>query len=103
MMNFLCTGRKLCLRTTVNNVYLCAETKCGSCSVHSYVAAADYSNFLAVCDRGIVIIAECFHQVVSGQELVCGEYAVCVLTRDSHEHRKASTGTDEYCFKSFVF
>ena len=45
-----------------------------------------------------VIIAECFHQVVSGQELVCGEYAVCVLTRDSHEHRKACAGTDEDCY-----
>ena len=100
VMNFLCTGRKLSFATTVNDMYLSAETKSGSCSIHSYVSAANNCNFLAVCDWCIIVITESFHQVVSGQELVGREYAVGVLTRDSHEHRKTSTGTDEYSFKA---
>ena len=66
MVNFLHTGRKLCLTTTVHDMYLSAETKCCSCSIHGYVAAADYSNLLACYDRGIIVLAEGFHQVVSG-------------------------------------
>ena len=37
------------------------------------------------------------------QVLVCREYAACILTRDTHEHRKTCTGTDEYSLKSLIF
>ncbi len=35
--------------------------------------------------------------------LVCREYTACILTRDTHEHRKSCTGTDEYRIKAFLF
>ena len=83
-------------------MYLCAKTKCSSCSVHGNVTTAYNCNFLAVCDRGIIILAECFHQVVTCQILISGEYAVCLLTRDSHEHRKSGTGSDKYSLEALI-
>ena len=51
-------------------------------------------------DRCIIIISEGFHQVVSCQELIGRENAVRLLTRDTHELRKACAGTDKYCLKA---
>ena len=73
------------------------ETERGSRCIHRYVSAADNSNLLSCCDRGIVVIAERLHQVASREVLIRGKYAVCVLTRDSHESRKTCAGTDEDC------
>ena len=78
------------------------ETERGSRCIHRYVSAADNSNLLSCCDRGIVIIAERLHQVASCEVLVRGEYAVRVLTRDSHESRKSGTGTDEDCLVALL-
>ena len=83
-------------------MYFSTKTKCCSCSIHCYVSAADNSYLLAVCDRCVVILAECLHQVVSGQVFICREYAFCSLTRDTHKHRKTGTGTDEDRLKSFL-
>ena len=47
MMNFLSTGWKLCFTSSVYNMYFCAQTKSGSCSIHCYVSAAYDGNFLA--------------------------------------------------------
>ena len=91
MMHFFHTGRKLFLTSSVDNISLCAETKgCSGC-IHSNVTATDNSNFLALMNRCIIIISEGFHQVVSCQELIGRENAVCLLTRDTHELRKAGT------------
>ena len=49
-----------------------------------------------------IIIAERLHQVASCEVLVRGEYAVRVLTRDSHESRKSGTGTDEDCLVALL-
>ena len=102
VMNFLCSCRKLCFTSSVYDMYFCTKSQSCSCSIHCYVTTADNGNFLACCDRCIIRIIECFHQVASCQVFVCGEYAACVLSRDSHEHRKTCTGADEYSFKSFV-
>ena len=84
-------------------MYLCAKTKCSSCSVHSNVTTTNNSNLLAMCDRSIIILTECFHKVVTCQVLVSGEYTVSLLTRDSHEHWKSGTGSDKYSLKSLIF
>ena len=68
--------------------------RCSRC-VHRYVSAADNSNLLSCCDRSIIIIAECLHQIASCEVLIGREYTVCILARDSHESRKTCTGTDE--------
>ena len=101
-MNFLCSCRKLCLTSSVYDMYLSTKSQSCSCSIHGNVTTADNCNFLACCDRCIVGIIECFHEVASCQVLVCGEYTACVLTRDTHEHRKTCTGTDEYGLKSLI-
>jgi len=103
VMNFLCSCRKLCLTSSVYDMYLSAKSQSCSCSIHSNVTTADNCNFLACRDRCIVRIIECFHEVASCQVLVCREYAACILTRDTHEHRKTCTGTDEYSLKSLIF
>ena len=103
VMNFLCSCRKLCLTSSVYDMYLSAKSQSCSCSIHSNVTTADNCNFLACCNRCIVGIIECFHEVASCQVLVCREYAACILTRDTHEHRKTCTGTDEYSLKSLIF
>ena len=102
MMNLLHTGRKLCFTSSVYNMNLCSETESCSCSIHCNVSAAYYNNLLACCDRGIVVITESLHQVASCKVLVSGEYAVSVLTRDTHEFRKTCTGTDKYSGEAFV-
>ncbi len=84
-------------------MYLRAETKRGSCSIHSYVAAADYSDLLACHDRSIIRIVECFHQIASRKVLIGREYTVSRLSRDTHEHRKSCAGTDKYCLELFLF
>ena len=81
---------------------LSAETQSGTGSIHCYVSTADNGNFLSCNNRGIVIVAECLHQVVSRQVLIRREDSVCILTRDSHETRKSCTRTDEDCLKAFL-
>ena len=71
-----------------------------SCSVHRNVSTADNRNFLSSCNRCVVILPVCFHQIVSGQVLVCREHAVCLFARDSHKHRETCAGTDEDCLIS---
>ena len=95
MMNFF--------SSSVYDMYFSTKSESSSCSIHSYVTTADNSNFLTCCDRCIIRVIECFHQVASCQVLVCREYTACVFTRDSHKHRKTCTGTDKYSFKSFIF
>ena len=68
--------------------------RCSRC-IHRYVSAADNSNLLSCCDRSIVVVSECLHQIASCEVLIRGKYAVRVLARDSHESRKTGTGTDE--------
>ena len=102
MMNFLHTSRKLCLTAAIYNMYLCSKTKRCSCSIHCYVSAA-YNSYLFSChNRGVIILTECLHQVVSGQILIGGKYAVGILTRNSHKFRKTCTGTDENSLKAFL-
>ena len=101
-MNFLFTSRELFLTSSVYDMSLTAKTKCCTGSVHSNVTTTDYNNFLAVYDRGIIALIKCFHQVVSGQELVCRQNTTSGLTRNTHEFRKSCTGTNEYCIESFV-
>ena len=103
MMNFFCSCRKLCFTSSVYYMNFCAETKSCSCSIHSYVTTTNNGYFLTGSDRCIVIITESFHQVTSCQVFICGEYFVCILSRNSHEHWKSGTGSDEYCLESFFF
>ena len=75
-MYFLHTCRKLFLTSSIYNMYFCTETQSRSCRIHRYVSAADYNYLLRFHDRCVIIIAECLHQVISGQVLICGKYAV---------------------------
>ena len=84
-------------------MYLCTKTKRCSCSVHCYVSATYNCNFFAVENRSIVIFTECFHKIISCQILIGREYTICLLSRNSHKHRKAGTGTDKYSLKAFFF
>ena len=81
-------------------MYLCAQTKCGSGSVHGYVSAAYYGYLFAQEDRCVIIVSECLHQVASGQVFICGEYAVGIFTGDSHELGKSCAGADKYGLKA---
>ena len=83
-------------------MYFRTETQRGTCSIHCYVTTADYGNFLTLHDRCGGLLVKCLHQVASGQVLVCGEYAVCVLARDTHKLRQTCTGTDEYGTEAFL-
>ena len=78
------------------------ETERGSRCIHRYVSAADNSNLLSCCDRSIIIIAECLHQIASCKVLIRGKYTVRVLARDSHESWKSGTGTDEDCLVALL-
>ena len=102
-MYFFLTRWKFFLTTTVYNMYLCAETECGSCSIHGYITTTDNDNFLSMGNRGFISFLKCFHEVVSCQEFVCREYSVCLLARDSHETWKSCSGTDKYSLKAFLF
>ena len=102
VMYFLHTCRKLFLTSSIYNMNFCTETQSRSCRIHRYVSAADYNYLLRFHDRCVIIIAECLHQVASCEVLVRGEYAVRVLTRDSHESRKSGTGTDEDCLVALL-
>ena len=77
-------------------MYLCAETKCGSRSIHRYVTTTDDNDLLTNLDRGIGILTICLHKVITCQELICGVNTVCRLARNVHETRKSCTGTDKY-------
>ena len=103
MMYFFYSCRKFCFASTVYDMYFRTKTKCCSGSIHSYVTTTDNGNFLTCCDRCIVRIIKCLHQVTSCQVFICREYSVGCLARDSHEHRKTCSGTDEYSFKIFLF
>ena len=61
MVYFLRSGRKLCLASSVYNMYICAETKSRSRGIHRHVSAADNRYLLTCNDRRIVIITERFH------------------------------------------
>ena len=103
MVNFLNSRRKFRFASSVHNMYFCAKTKCCSCSIHRYISSAYYSNFLAGSNRCIVRIIKCFHQITSRKVFICREYFVCILTRNSHKHRKSCSGPNKDRFKSFLF
>ena len=42
------------------------ETFCGTGCIHCNVTTTNYNNFFAGFDRRIIVITECFHQVISG-------------------------------------
>ena len=102
VMDFFHTGRQFLLGTAVNHMYLGTQTKSGSGGVHSHVSAADNDDLFAVDDRCVIVVAEGFHQIVSGQILVGREHAVGLLSRNAHEHGKSRAGADEYGFKAFL-
>ena len=102
-MHFFHSRRKLCFATAVYNVYLSTKAERCSCSVHCYVSTADNSNLFAAADWRCVILTKCLHQIVSCQVFICGEYAVCIFTRNAHKSWKSGTGTDKDCFKAFFF
>ena len=102
MMNLLHTGGKLFFASSVYDMYLSAKAKSGSCRIHGHVSAADHCNLLSAHDRGIGILTEGLHQIASGQVFVGGEYAVGVLTGDSHEFGKSCAGADKYGGKTFL-
>ena len=101
VMYFLHTCRKLFLTSSIYNMNFCTETQSRSCRIHRYVSAADYNYLLRFHDRCVIIIAECLHQVISGQVLICRKYAVGIFTRNTHELRKSGTRTDEDCLETF--
>ena len=57
-------------------MYLSAQTKCGSCSIHSHVTAAYHSYLFTVHDRCSGIGIKRLHQIASGQILIGREYTV---------------------------
>ena len=103
VMNFLTTSRQLSFRTSVDDVnVLCTQSHCASCSVHCNVTAADNCNRFTFSDWGVILIEVSFHQVDSGQELVCRVYADQILTFNAHEHWQTSAGAYENSFEAHV-
>ena len=102
VMYFFYSCRKLCFTTTIYDMYFCAKTKCCSGSIHSYVTTTDNGYFLACCDWCIKN-----HRMPSSGYFLSGIHLQrtlrCCLARDSHEHWKSCSGTDEYSFKIFLF
>ena len=99
VMYFLCSGRKLCKRSSVDDVNLrSAHTFRASCRVHRHVAAADDGNLVTVHDRGIVFRQISLHQVDTRQIFVRGANADVVFARNVHEGRKSRACADEYGF-----
>ena len=101
MMYFLCTGRKLGFTSSVDDMHLGTQTKGTSGRIHGYVSAADHNHLLSSED-GCILVFKGFHQIVSGQVLVCGKYTQCLFTGDTHESGKTCTGTDKYRLKALV-
>ncbi len=101
MMNLFYSGRKLCLASSVHDMYLRAETQCRSCRIHGYVSAAHDCYFFAACDRCIIRFVKGFHQIASGQVLIGGKYAVGIFSRNAHKHRKTCAGADKNGLKAF--
>ena len=102
-MDLFHSGRKLRFTSSVYDMYLSAKAECCSRGIHGNVAAAYDSDFLSCYDRSIIAVVKRFHQIASCQVLVGREYAVGVLARDTHEHWKSCSGSDEYSLKSFLF
>ena len=102
MMYLFHSGWKLFLTTTIYDMNLSAQTKCCSCCIHCHVTTTNDSNLLASDDRCIIFIIKCFHQITSGQILICREYTVCILTRNTHKSRKTCSGTNKYRIKALV-
>ena len=91
MMHFLTACRKFGLGTTVYNSGLGSQSQSSPGCVHGNVSASDDNHLLTGMDRSLVIVPVCLHKVVSCKELICREYSVQVLARDSHELRKSCT------------
>ena len=103
-MDFFQTSGHFFFGTTVNDVNFFRTHSLGaSCSVHSYVAAADNSNSFAMADRCVVIGNICFHQVDTSQVFVSGVYAYQCFAGDTHEGRQTCAGTDEYSIITHIF
>ncbi len=101
-MHLFHSGREFCLTSPVHDMYVGSETECCSCSVHRHISSAHNSDFLSRCDRSIVGIIVGFHQITSCQILVRREHLIGILSRDSHEHRKSGSRSDEYGLKPFI-
>ena len=102
MVNLLHTGGELGLASSVYNMYVSAQAQRGSRGVHGHVSAAHDGHLFARRDGGVIVVAECLHQVASGQILIGGEYAVGVLSGDAHELGKSGAGAHEHSLKAFL-
>ena len=91
MMHFLNACRKFLLCTTVHYSSLSSKTQSRTRSVHCHITATDNHHLLSGMYRSIVVRTVRFHQVIAGEELICGEHAVEMFARDVHETRKTCT------------
>ena len=71
MVDFLCSRRKLSLRTAIYKMDLRTETESCSGCIHCNISSADNDRFLRFVDRRVIIIAESIHEIIAGQILVC--------------------------------
>ena len=96
MVNLLLAGRKLSLGAAIDDMNLGAEPERGAGCIHCDIAATHYAHLLASVDRGQIVVAVCAHKIVAGQELIGGEHAAEILSRDAHKLRKTGAGADEH-------
>ena len=95
VVHLLGAGRKLLLRTAVNDRGLGSEPPGRAHGVHRHVAAAHDRHAAADMDRRVVPCVVGVHQVGARQELVGRDHAVEVLARDAHEPGQSGARADE--------
>ena len=102
MVHFFLTCRKFLLGAAVNYGGFCSEPQgCAGC-VHCHVSASHNHEFVSCVNRSVIIVAICLHQIVAGEEFVCGEDSVELLARNVHKSRKTSSGTNEHGLEALL-
>ena len=95
VVHLLGAGRELLFGTAIYYGGVRSEPQGRACGIHSHVSATYHHAFLSGVYRREIILPEGFHQVVSGEELIGGEYSVEVLARYAHKLRESGSGADE--------
>ena len=105
MLDFLTAGRKLRLRTTVDDVHrLRPQPLCTARRVHGDVAAAHNGDLFRVQNGRLAVRLIRLHQVGARQVLVCGKHPFGALAPDAHKAGKARARAEKDRFKPvFVF
>ena len=101
MVYLLHTGRKLGLRTAVDDICVGTQAFGRPHCVHCHITATHNGHLLTAPYGGVVLLGgKSTHQVDTGQELVGREYTVEVLALDAHKFGQTCARAYKYCVEA---